>query len=83
MAEPDNLVLTLLREMRRAMDERFDAVDARFDAVSALFNVQDKTLESIRQALKSETILGRYAVNGVDERLDNIEKRLDAIEGRG
>ena len=82
MAEPDNLVLTLLREMRRAMDDRFDQVDVRFDQVDERFAEQSKKIESIRQALQSETILGRYAVNGVDDRLDAIEKRLDMIEGR-
>ncbi|MGA0532105.1 hypothetical protein [Hansschlegelia sp. KR7-227] len=83
MAEPDNLVLTLLREMRNVMDARFDAVDARFDAVDARFGEQDKKLQAIREALKSETILGRYVVNGVDDRLDDIERRLSAIEARG
>lgn len=73
MAEPDNLVLSLLREMRKAMDDRFDAVDARFAQ-------NDKKLEAIREALKSETIMGRYIVNGVDDRLDDLEKRVAAIE---
>lgn len=80
MAEPEDLVLTLLREMRARMDARFDAVNARFDAVDARFAEQDRKLGSIRDALKSETILGRYAVNGVDERLDDLEKRVTAIE---
>ncbi len=75
MAEPDNLVLTLLRELRSVMDARFDAVDARFVE-------QDRKLEAIREALKSETILGRYVVNGVDDRLDAIERRLAAVEAR-
>jgi len=73
MAEPDNLVLTLLREMRSEMNARFDSVDERFAN-------QDKQLESIRQALKAETILGPYAVADVDDRLEAIEKRLDALE---
>ncbi|GLK66657.1 hypothetical protein [Hansschlegelia plantiphila] len=75
MAEPDNLVLTLLRELRSVMDSRFDAVNTRFDAVDARFAEQDRKLEAIREALKSETILGRYVVNGVDDRLDAIEAR--------
>ncbi|GLK78828.1 hypothetical protein [Methylopila turkensis] len=84
MAEPDNLVLTLLRELRRDMNTRFDAIDAkfesRFDGVDSRFAGQDKKLDAIREALKSETILGRYVVNGVDDRLDAIEKRLKALE---
>ena len=80
MAEPDNLVLTLVRELRHDMNARFDAIGARFDEVDGQFAVQDKKLEAIREALKSETILGRYVVNGVDDRLEAIEKRLEALE---
>ncbi|WP_020185479.1 hypothetical protein [Methylopila sp. 73B] len=80
MAEPDNLVLTLLRELRNDMNARFDAIGARFDEVDGQFAAQDKKLEAIREALKSETILGRYVVNGVDDRLEAIEKRLEALE---
>lgn len=73
MAEPDNLVLSVLREMRRDIDHRFDGVDEKLAS-------QDKKIESIRQALQAETALGRYAVVGVEERLEAIEKRLDDIE---
>lgn len=82
MAEPENFVVTLLREMRREMNDRFDAIDKRFENVGARFSEQDKKLESIRQALKAETILGRYAVADVDDRLEAIEKRLDTLESR-
>jgi len=77
MAEPDNLVLTLLRELRQDLNARFDAMDNKFEA---RFDKQDRKLEAIREALKSEIILGRYVVNGVDDRLDAIEKRLKALE---
>jgi uncharacterized coiled-coil protein SlyX len=76
MAEPDNLVLTLLREIRTDMDAGFEDVRTRLAK-------QDKTIESLGQAMRGETILGQYATAGVDERLDAIEKRLDAIEARG
>lgn len=77
MAEQDNLVLTLLRELRHDVNARFDAMDNKFEA---RFDEQDRKLEAIREALKSETILGRYVVNGVDDRLEAIEKRLEALE---
>lgn len=82
MSEPDNLVLNLLREIRREMNDRFDATDQRFDKVEAKLGEQDKRFESLRQAINGESVLGRYAAHEVDERLDAIEKRLDAIEQR-
>ncbi len=32
MVEPDNLILTLLRELRAQMDARFEALEGRMDA---------------------------------------------------
>jgi chaperonin cofactor prefoldin len=85
MAEPDDLVLTILRELRREMKDGFEAVDRRFETVDGRFTDVNKRLDGIREALKSETILGRYVVNGVDDRLDAIEEkisRLDDLERR-
>jgi hypothetical protein len=40
MPEPKDLVIPILREMRKAIDERFDGVDAQFKQVN-------QTLEKI------------------------------------
>lgn len=67
--ETQNLVLSLLREIRAKLDGH----DKRFDAV-------DKKLDSLRQAINGESVLGRYAAAEVEERLDAIEKRLTTLE---
>ena len=85
MAEPTDFIVTLLREMRREMNDGFGRVDERFAQVDDRMAEQDKKLESIRQALKAETILGRYVVNDVDDRLDAMETkfgRIDDLERR-
>jgi hypothetical protein len=46
-AQPNNLVLVLLREMRTEMNARFDGVDGRFDAVEARFERMEKRLEAV------------------------------------
>lgn len=65
--------MTLLREMRAEMADRFEATQQRFDGIG-------KKLESLRQAMIGESVLGRYAVAGVEERLEKIESRLAALE---
>jgi tetrahydromethanopterin S-methyltransferase subunit G len=75
VAEPDNLVPVLLRELRADMDQRFVQADARFDRL-------EKRLENVRQAAIGESVLGRYAAAEVEERLEQIEKRLAALEMR-
>jgi chaperonin cofactor prefoldin len=67
--EPQNRVMSLLREIR----EKLDAHDTRFDTV-------DKKHDSLRQAVNGESVLGRYAAAEVEERLDSIEKRLSVLE---
>jgi hypothetical protein len=62
MPEPDSLVLVLLREMRAEMNERFDGVDARFDRM-------EKRLEAVRQAAFGESLMARYTVAEVEDRL--------------
>ena len=75
MAEPDNLVPVLLRELRADMDQRFAQADTRFDRL-------EKRLENVRQAAIGELVLGRYAAAEVEERLERIDKRLAALEKR-
>jgi hypothetical protein len=73
MPEPDSLVLVLLREMRAEMNQRFDGVDTPFDRM-------EKRLEAVRQAAFGESLMARYTVAEVEDRLQNIEKRLAALE---
>ena len=74
--EPQNLVLSPLREIR----EKLDAHDKRFDAQDKRFDTLDKKLDSLRQAINGESVLGRYAAAEVEERLEGIEKRLSVLE---
>ena len=89
MLEAEAMAPTLLRELRLRMEDRFDRVDqklaahdARFDAHDAQFAAIEKKIDVIRQAAFAESILGRYAVTEVEERLAAIEARLAALEGR-
>lgn len=80
MAEPENQTLHILREIRTAMQALDRKTTSGFEAVEARFSKLDFRLDNIWQALNGESILGRYAVAEVDERLEAIEKRLAALE---
>ena len=54
MAEPDNLVLTLLREIRNDMKAGFEDVARRFEDVNRRLDGHDKRFEAIRQAINGE-----------------------------
>lgn len=73
MSEPDTFILTLLREIRAEMKEGFECNTCRFDTVEA-------KIESLKQAMHGESVLGRYASAEFDDRIEAIEKRLDKLE---
>jgi len=73
MAEPDNHTLRLLREMRAVLEGMSTKMDRNHDELK-------ERIEKLRQAAFGESVLGRYAVAEVEERLSDIEKRLTALE---
>jgi chaperonin cofactor prefoldin len=80
MAEPDNFILTLLREIRAEMNARFGDMDRRFDGVDERLDRVEKRIDSVKQAAFGESVLGRYAVAEVEDRLEKMEKRLRTLE---
>ncbi len=73
MAEPENLTHRLLREMRAEMTGQFESLRAEV-------RENTKRLESVRQMALGESVLGRYTVAEVEERLQEIERRLAVLE---
>ncbi|MGL5362037.1 MAG: hypothetical protein ACRDBH_04105 [Bosea sp. (in: a-proteobacteria)] len=67
------MIVPLLREMRAEMKAGFGALDTRLERI-------EQRTENIRQAAFGESVMGRYMVAEVEERLEAIEKRLAAIE---
>jgi uncharacterized small protein (DUF1192 family) len=84
MAEPENHTLRLLREIRGAIG----ALDGKFDDKIALLDSKidrnqeelQKRIDSLRQAMLGESVLGRYATAEFDERLAALEQRVSALE---
>ncbi|MEZ5787017.1 MAG: hypothetical protein R3D62_11255 [Xanthobacteraceae bacterium] len=75
MAEPENHTLHLLREIR----EQIMRLDRKIE--NNHVEVTER-LNGLRMATTGESVLGRYAAAEVDERLDNLERRIAALEAR-
>jgi polyhydroxyalkanoate synthesis regulator phasin len=82
MAEPENQTLRILRDIREAIKGMEKKFDKRFESLEKKADDHSARMDNIRQALNGESILGRYAVAEVDERLAALEKRVKALEGR-
>ncbi|MEE7504059.1 hypothetical protein [Methylobacterium mesophilicum] len=83
MAEPQDMIVPLLREMRTEMQTNFADVRQQFEAVNARFDKFERRFDNLREAVNGESVLGRYAAAEVEGRLDAIEKRLAALEKAG
>lgn len=80
MAGPDNHTLRLLREIREQNEAtRGDLSQLRTEVREGFENVNER-LRNLQQAMIGESVLGRYTVAEVEERLDKIEQRLSALE---
>jgi polyhydroxyalkanoate synthesis regulator phasin len=71
MAEPENLTLALLRELRSELDRQDKARKAL-----------ERRFDNLRQAVLGESVLGRYAAAEVEQRLERLEQRLAALDAR-
>ncbi len=78
--EPDNMVLTLLRELRSHIDTRFGKLENEVGGLKDEVVENSRRIESLRQAMIGESVLGRYTVAEVEDRLDKIERRLADLE---
>ncbi|MGI8524572.1 MAG: hypothetical protein ACR2K5_00045 [Pseudolabrys sp.] len=80
MTDIENHTLRLLQEFRKEFKD-FNAQFAEFrDETRASFSRIDDRLQSQRQALIGESVLGRYATAAVEQRLVSLEERLSALE---
>lgn len=82
MAEPENQTLRVLRDIRAAIKGLDQKTDRRFASLESKFDDMSSRLDNVRQAVTGESVLGRYAAAEVEERLDSLEKRVKALEGR-
>jgi archaellum component FlaC len=76
MAEPENLTLQLLREMRDENRQRFNRIDEKLDRVGA--DLRDL---KIRMTNVEEGLAGvNRRIDRIDERLERVERRLELTD---
>ena len=80
MAEPADMIVPLLQEMRSESSANFAAIDARIAAVEKRLSKMDESLVTFRHALTGDTMLGRIFTGEIEERLEIIERRLRELE---
>jgi polyhydroxyalkanoate synthesis regulator phasin len=84
MADPENQTLRLLHELREQNSQlRADMIEQNNALRAEMregFEHVNERLKNLQQAMIGESVLGRYTVAEVEERLDNLEQRVSALE---
>ena len=80
MADPQDMILPLLREIRSEIKDLGRSTDRQFEGVNERLERMEGRLANMRKAINGESVLGRCAAAEVEERLEAIEKRLSALE---
>jgi hypothetical protein len=74
MAEPSDLIIPLLREMRAESATRHAEVIAPLDAV-------ERAQVSFKHALTSDTLLRRLLTGGFEQRIEALERQVRELQG--
>ncbi len=80
MAEPADLILPLLREMRTESATNFATIDNRLNRMENRLDKMDETLVTFRHALGADSLLSKIVTGEFEERLGVPERRLSELE---
>ena len=80
MAEPENLVLSILREMRGEISEFRKSVDTRFDSVDGRFDAVEARLEAVETKTDGLAVLLASAFGQLSHDVSALSERVDALE---
>ena len=73
MAEPADMILPMLKEMRSDIAALRSRMEERFDE-------NDKAHKSFKNALSADTLMGRLLTGEFEERIEKLEKYGERIE---
>lgn len=80
MAEPENMILALLREMRQETNERFDAIEQRFERMEKRIDAMHLNgMKALKGFIGHRTMVERTMAS-FDDQVSRIEVRVSALE---
>lgn len=77
--EPEDMILPMLREMRAEMREQFSDIRERFVQVEQRLDKLESGQKTIRQALTADTLMTKFVTGDFEERIFELERKVDAL----
>ena len=81
MAEPDDMIMPMLREMRAENASLHEQTRAMITALDRRIGAVEAAQASFKQALSADTLMSRLLTGEFDERIVSLEQRVRALEG--
>lgn len=79
MAEPNDMILPLLREIRQEMRDSRDELKREMGTVSARVASLEGSMKSFRNALTADTMMSKFITGDFEERIEALEKKVDQL----
>jgi len=80
MADPQDMIIPLPREMRQENATNFEAIDTGLNALELRLKKMDEPLVRFRHALSADSMLGKIVTGEFEERLGALERCLSELE---
>jgi hypothetical protein len=80
MAEPADMIIPLLRDMRAENAARHSQSLERFTAVEQRLDKLETTLNGFRHALTADSLLSKLVTGEFEERIELLERKVRELE---
>jgi septation ring formation regulator EzrA len=80
MAEPVDMIMPMLRDMRADILARLDQHSTRFDLVDRRLTKIEGHIESFRHALTADTLMSKLVTGEFKERIEALEAKVRELE---
>jgi len=80
MADPEDMIIPLLREMRAENSANFQEINKSLNSLRSRHDKMDDTLVTFRHALSADSLLSKIVTGEFEERLGALERRLSDLE---
>ncbi|MCD2171544.1 hypothetical protein [Rhizobium sp. C4] len=77
--EPGDMILPMLREMRKETREGFEEVRNEFVDVRKRLDKLDEGQKNFRNALSADSLMSKFVIGDFEERLAALERKFDDI----
>lgn len=77
--DADDMVLPMLREMRAEMREQFTGIREEVSALGERLDRLEAGQKTIRQALTADTMMSKFVTGDFEERITDLELKVDKL----